>query len=113
VGKSWPSGKLEIYIQPHPVIRRMSFSDTMTALNNIRHSSNMSSEFFVEAVAYQQAAIEEMERRAFAVQAMTRSRTSARAARGSAIHQNWDSEVSTDRLWAAYDPATRVWKRKA
>lgn len=30
----------------------------------------MSSEFFVEAVAYQQAAIEEMERRAFSVQAM-------------------------------------------
>jgi predicted phage terminase large subunit-like protein len=48
----------------------MTFSDTMTALDNIRHSSNMSSEFFVEAVAYQQAAIEEMERRAFAVQAM-------------------------------------------
>jgi hypothetical protein len=30
----------------------------------------MSSEFFVEAVAYRQAAIEEMERRAFIVQAM-------------------------------------------
>jgi predicted phage terminase large subunit-like protein len=67
---TWPSGKLEIYIQPHPVIRRMTFSETMEALNNIRHSSIMSSEFFVEAVAYQQAAIEEMERRAFAVQAM-------------------------------------------
>jgi hypothetical protein len=67
---TWPAGKLEIYVQPHPVIRRMTFSDTMEALDNIRHSSNMSSEFFVEAVAYQQAAIEEMERRAFAVQAM-------------------------------------------
>jgi phage terminase large subunit-like protein len=67
---TWPAGKLEIYVQPHPVIRRMSFSDTMTALDNIRHSSNMSSEFFVEAVAYQQAAIEEMERRAFAVTPM-------------------------------------------
>jgi hypothetical protein len=67
---TWPSGKLEIYIQPHPVIRCMTFSETMEALDNIRHSSNMSSEFFVEAVAYQQAAIEEMERRAFAVQAM-------------------------------------------
>ena len=32
-------------------------------------SYTMSSEFFVEAVAYQQAAIEEMERRAFSVQA--------------------------------------------
>jgi hypothetical protein len=30
----------------------------------------LSSEFFVEAVAYQQAAIEELERRAFAVTAM-------------------------------------------
>ena len=67
---TWPAGKLEIYIQPHPVIRRMTFSDTMTALDNVRHSSNMSSEFFVEAVAYQQAAIEEMERRAFAVTPM-------------------------------------------
>jgi predicted phage terminase large subunit-like protein len=67
---TWPGGKLEIYVQPHPVIRRMTFSQTMEALDNVRHSSNMSSEFFVEAVAYQQAAIEEMERRAFAVQAM-------------------------------------------
>jgi predicted phage terminase large subunit-like protein len=67
---TWPAGKLEVYVQPHPVIRRMTFSETMEALDNIRHSSNMSSEFFVEAVAYQQAAIEEMERRAFAVQAM-------------------------------------------
>jgi hypothetical protein len=32
---TWPNGQLEVYIQPHPVIRRMSFSDTMTALNNI------------------------------------------------------------------------------
>ena len=45
----------------------MNFASTMEALDNIRHSSNMSSEFFVEAVAYQEAAIEEMERRAFAV----------------------------------------------
>jgi hypothetical protein len=36
----------------------------------------MSSEFFVEAVAYQQAAIDELERRAFAVTPCTRSRTS-------------------------------------
>jgi hypothetical protein len=48
----------------------MNFSDTMDTLDNVRKSSNMSSEFFVEAVAYQQAAIEEMERRAFSVQAM-------------------------------------------
>lgn len=67
---TWPNGKLEIYIQPQPVIRRMTFSDTMVALDNIRHSSKMSSEFFVESVAYQAAAIEEMERRAFAVTPM-------------------------------------------
>jgi predicted phage terminase large subunit-like protein len=67
---TWPAGKLEVYVQPHPIIRRMTFTETMDALDNIRRSSNMSSEFFVEAVAYQQAAIEEMERRAFSVQAM-------------------------------------------
>ncbi len=67
---TWPNGQLEIYILPHPLIRRMTFSDTMEALDNIRHSSVMSSEFFVESVAYQAAAIEEMERRAFAVTAM-------------------------------------------
>jgi hypothetical protein len=48
----------------------MTFSQTMDALDDVRKSSAMSSEFFVEAVAYQQAAIEEMERRAFSAQAM-------------------------------------------
>lgn len=67
---TWPGGKLEIYIQPHPILRHMSFHDTMDALDNVRHSSLMSSEFFVEAVAYQQAAIEELVRRAFAVTPM-------------------------------------------
>jgi hypothetical protein len=42
---TWPNGKLEIYIQPHPVIRRMNFTDTMVALDNIRHSSVMSANF--------------------------------------------------------------------
>jgi predicted phage terminase large subunit-like protein len=64
---TWPNGKLEIYVQPNPIIRHMTFNDTMAALDNVRHSSTMSSEFFVEAVQYQQVAIEEMERRAFAV----------------------------------------------
>jgi len=67
---TWPSGKLEIFIQPHPLNRRMAFHDTMNALDDVRHSSTMSSEFFVEAVAYQQAAIDELERRAFAVTPM-------------------------------------------
>ncbi len=66
----WPGGKLEIYIQPHPLIRHMSFHDTMDALDNVRHSSLMTSEFFVEAVAYQLAAFKELERRAFAVTPM-------------------------------------------
>src|SRR3984893_9297043 len=48
----------------------MSFNDTMTALEDVRHSTPMSCEFCVEAVAYQQAAIDELERRAFSVQAM-------------------------------------------
>ncbi len=65
---TWPSGKLEIYVQPNPIIRRMTFTETMEAIDNVRHSTVMSSEFFVEAVAYQAAAIEEMERRAFSVQ---------------------------------------------
>jgi hypothetical protein len=49
----------------HPTL-----SETMDTLDNVRKSATMSSEFFVEAVAYQQAAIEEMERRAFSVEAM-------------------------------------------
>jgi hypothetical protein len=67
---TWPGGNIEIYVLPNPIIRRMTFSETMDTLDNVRRSSAMSSEFFVEAVAYQQVAIEEMERRAFSVQAM-------------------------------------------
>lgn len=48
-------------------MRRMGFHDTIITLDDVRHSSIMSSEFYVEKVAYQQAAIEEMERRAFGV----------------------------------------------
>lgn len=67
---AWPEEKLRIYIQPNPTNRRMTFNDTMAELDNIRHSSTFHSTFFVEAVQYQQVAIEEMERRAFDVQAM-------------------------------------------
>jgi predicted phage terminase large subunit-like protein len=67
---TWNGQQIEIFIQPHPVIRRMTFSDTMEALDNVRKSSLMSSSFFVENVAFQQAAIEELERRAFDVTAM-------------------------------------------
>jgi hypothetical protein len=67
---TWPGGNIEIYVLPNPIVRRMTFSETMDTLDYVRRSSAMSSEFFVEAVAYQQVAIEEMERRAFSVQAM-------------------------------------------
>lgn len=67
---TWNTGKLEIYIQPNPVLRRMGFHETMDTMDNIRHGSPMSGEWFVEAVAYQQAAIEELERRAFPVTPM-------------------------------------------
>lgn len=36
---------------PHPIIRHMTFNDTMSALDDVRQSSPMSSEVFVEAVA--------------------------------------------------------------
>jgi predicted phage terminase large subunit-like protein len=67
---TWTSGALEIFVQPNPLNRRMSFHETMDAFDNVRHSSKMASEFYVEGVAYQMAAIEEMERRAFSVKAM-------------------------------------------
>jgi hypothetical protein len=40
---TWPGGNLEIYILPHPILRRMTFSETMETLDNVRRSSNMSS----------------------------------------------------------------------
>jgi len=67
---AYENGKTQLYVQPHPILRRMTFTDTMATLDNIRHSSHMTSEFYVENVAFQQAAIEEMERRAFAVTGM-------------------------------------------
>ena len=51
----------------------------------------MSSEFFVEAGQYQQAAIEEMERRAFNVQRMHPDKTRA-TTRRCALYQEWDCE---------------------
>jgi predicted phage terminase large subunit-like protein len=67
---TWNGQQIEIYIQPHPIIRRMTFTETMEVLDNVRRSSPMSSMFFVENVAFQQVAIEEMQRRAFDVTAM-------------------------------------------
>jgi hypothetical protein len=54
---TWPNGALEIYVQPHPVNKRMTFHDTIDELDHIRHSSPMSSELFVEGVRYQMAAL--------------------------------------------------------
>jgi hypothetical protein len=62
--------QIEIYVQSNPIIRRMTFTDTVEALDNVRKSSLMSSSFFVENVAFQQADIEELDRRAFDVTAM-------------------------------------------
>lgn len=67
---TWSTGTMEIYVQANPLNRRMTFHQTMDAFDDVRHSTKMTSEFFIEAVAYQQAAIEEMERRAFSVRAM-------------------------------------------
>ncbi len=67
---TFENNQLSIYILPHPINRRMTFNDTMVTLEHIRDSTRMSSEFYVEAVAFQQVAIEEMERRGFAVTAM-------------------------------------------
>jgi hypothetical protein len=67
---TWPQQKLEIYVLPNPVNKHLTFHGAMDEFDHIRHSSPMSSEFFVEAVMYQQAAVEEMERRAFAVTPM-------------------------------------------
>lgn len=67
---TWVNEVLEIYVQPNPLNKRMTFHETMDAFNDVRHSTLMTSEFFIEAVAYQQAAIEEMNRRTFSVRAM-------------------------------------------
>ena len=61
---AWPNGKLAIYIQPNPIIRHMNFANTMATLDDVRHANLMSSEFYVEAVAYRQAAIKGLERSA-------------------------------------------------
>ena len=46
--------------QPHPVNKRLTFHETIDELDHIRHSSPMSSEFFVEGVQYQMAAVQEL-----------------------------------------------------
>jgi ureidoglycolate hydrolase len=109
-----PGGNIEIYIQPHPIIRHMPFSQTMDALDDVRKSSVMNSEFFVEAVAYQQAAIEEMERRAFSVQAMHPMKDKrARLRVAARYHKDGYRQISASRMRAAFDAAIGVWRGKA
>ena len=73
----------------------------------------MSSEFFVEAVAYQQAAIEEMERRAFSVTAHAPDQGQAcAAARGGALHQERHGEIPAARMRAASHAAIWLWVEK-
>jgi hypothetical protein len=62
--------QIAIYVQPNPTNKRMGFHDTMNEFDSLRHSTSMSTEWFVEDTQYQHAAIEEMERRAFSVQGM-------------------------------------------
>jgi hypothetical protein len=108
---TWPAGHIEIYVQPHPIIRRMTFSETMDTLDGVRRSSNMSSEFFVEAVAYRQAAIEEMERRGFSVQAMQSDQGQARpSARCGAVYQDGDREIPADGMRTAFDTVIGLWR---
>jgi hypothetical protein len=81
----------------------------MDTLDNVRKSSAMSSEFFVEAVAYQQAAIEEMERRAFSVQAMHPIKDKRARLRGRAVHQDGHREVSPARMRATTHATFGLW----
>jgi predicted phage terminase large subunit-like protein len=67
---AWQDGKTQIYVLPHPLNKHLTFHGAMGEFEQIRRSTNMSTEWFVEATQYQQAAVEEMERRAFAVTGM-------------------------------------------
>ncbi len=61
------AGDLHPAPPPHPAHELPRYDGRA---GHVRHSTQMSSEYFVEAVAYQQAAIQELERRTFAVTAM-------------------------------------------
>lgn len=42
--------KLKIYVQPNPLNRRMPFHDSINTFDHMRHSTQMSIEWFVEGV---------------------------------------------------------------
>jgi hypothetical protein len=99
---TWVNGSLEIYVQPHPLNRRMTFHETMDTFDDVRHSSARTSEFFIEAVAYQQAAIEEMERRAFSIRAMHPIKDKRAHLRVAARYiKKWNGQVPPPRLRTA------------
>ena len=85
----------------------------MEALDNVRKSSLMSSSFFVENVAFQQAAIEEMERRAFDVTAMHPIKDKRARLRVAARYiKNGTVKFPRTRMRAAIDAVARLWGEK-
>ena len=66
----YPQGsKAKIFILPNVVNDRLNFNQMLDRVNEMRQENGQHL-FFVEAVSYQRAAIEEMERRGIAVEAM-------------------------------------------
>lgn len=64
-------GNPRIYIQAYPVNDHLNFRETINAAKEIHFQYEGNVLFFVEKVAYQAAAIEELEREMLAVQAVT------------------------------------------
>lgn len=68
------NGIYKIYIKPNPVHARMNFNDTLEQAKSIAKSvNNCTVNFFVENVAFQQVAVEEMKRNHLCVIPMTAS----------------------------------------
>src|ERR1700728_1980204 len=45
---AWEKEKTQLYVQPNPIIRHMNFTQTMETLDNVRRSTHMSCEVFIE-----------------------------------------------------------------
>ncbi|HEX3860138.1 MAG TPA: hypothetical protein VHY35_00420 [Stellaceae bacterium] len=91
----------------------MSFHETMDTLDDVRHSSPMSSKFFVEAVAYQSSRDDEFERRAFSVQAMHPIRDKRASTRCRSLHQKRHGEIPAHQKRGADQSSTRLREREA
>jgi hypothetical protein len=83
----------------------MGFHDTMNTFDDIRHSTKMSTEWFVEDTQYQHAAIEEMERRAFSVEPMRPIKDKRARLRVAARYQERHGKISTYWVRAAHHTA--------